>query len=433
MQYPSNITFSGQKVAVCNRYIEQFRLEHNAHPLADAFRLLRIEFDALVPEAYHGHRIKWLKTKWQDVMDGNVELGFPGLELDVRLAATEKKDEAYQALQLFYKYQREESDTTINMLLSERHKAMEECRQDTFHNPTLGDFTIANGRLTLNVPSQNPMNEATNTAFAMRSFETIPDMSAEHRDAVYTAIVEAKKSSYDSTFWDAKIDKELVRTNINIPVPPDPLENFTTWTEVDPVAYQSVSANSITGTAIPRNVSTYVYDDKGAAHFGDFDILIDVQITSAGTLSPALQAVVLSNVVDDYGGIFAASGDALALRFVQAGSDERVQIVETENGSFNQDFDIDYTLNTWRYCRFDSAGSAMRNRVYDDSDRTTLSSTQSVTRAAATTFRYIQTSGSSDFHDAASDIISGICANMDLQEAVAGAPSMLSLLGVGHA
>ena len=92
MKYP-NTTFAGQKVSICNRYIELFRDEHNAHPLGITVRSLRAELDALMPEAYHSHRIVWLATKWRDVVNGNEYLGFPGLPLDAQLEATAKKDE----------------------------------------------------------------------------------------------------------------------------------------------------------------------------------------------------------------------------------------------------------------------------------------------------------------------------------------------------
>ena len=61
MIYPQT-TFAGQKVTVCNRYIELFRQEANAHQSGVDARSLRAELDALIPKAYHEHRLVWLHS-----------------------------------------------------------------------------------------------------------------------------------------------------------------------------------------------------------------------------------------------------------------------------------------------------------------------------------------------------------------------------------
>ncbi len=168
MKYP-NTTYAGQKDSICNRYIELFRLEHNTHPLRAIAKSLRDELDALTLGILSDHRLAWLRIKWKDVLNGNDKLGFPGFPPSLHVLITAKKDEAYQAWRSFAKWQREEHDVTVKMLLRERRKAMEECRQDNAHNPTLSDFVIANGKVMLNVPAQNPHNESTNIAFAPTS------------------------------------------------------------------------------------------------------------------------------------------------------------------------------------------------------------------------------------------------------------------------
>ncbi|MCK5601474.1 hypothetical protein KAR91_06390 [Candidatus Pacearchaeota archaeon] len=393
MIYP-NITFAGQKVTICNRYIEQFRQEELAHPSGAAARALRLELNALIPEAYHGHRTIWLHIKWNDVLNGNETLGFLGVDLDKRLVATEKKDELYQTLREFYTYQREISNPTIKRLLHERHKAEQECRQDTTHNPNLSSFRTENGKLILDVPSKNPRNESTNAAFAMRVLELNPGLDEEHRMAVYRALGETKEQTRNSIFWDNKLDKELVRINVNLPEPPDPIEDFTTftkYTDTSPDPIQTITPTTITAVGVSRNEDTYVYKDKGVDYF-DANFLHTFAATMSNNVNVGNGAVwVLTN---DIGDAVELINTNKSFTYLLYNNTTNLFLGESDAGTLYFDYITSLTDGqTYYYTleRDESIGSfgQVTCGVHSDSDRTLPVDTLSVLLHANIDFRYV--------------------------------------------
>ena len=418
--------YAAQKAVICNRYIELFRQEYNSHPLGAAFKPLRAEFDALMPEAYHTHSIVWLAIKWKDALNGNAKLGFPGVPLDNRLAATAKKDEVYQAYKMFAKWQREEHNATISMLMHERHKALEECRQDLTHSPTLEDFS-ANGKRRLNVPSSN---EATNMAFAIRAFETIPNMDNEHREAVFNAIAEARRFTRDSDFWDYKLDKELVRTNVTMPAPPDPKENYPTYAKTDPNNRYTVATNQITVTGQTRNESSYVYDDKGTGHFsGDFSHLLDYQSgTYSGTGVATILPWMMANDVGDGFTLQVGAKSHLRMQNNKTSTTDTMFIVEVNGiGSFNDSSLLTYGgLFYYNPDRDETIGSFGQFRcfIHSDPDRINLFDTLGILLHGSKK-DYDLIYGVSSYNSGSTDILDAIVRNLDLQE-VAGVGSLIN-------
>ena len=426
MQYPDCDLY--QKPSICNRYIELFRLEHNEHYLGADVKAKRAEFDALMPEEYHTHRIVWLAIKWKDVLNGNDDLGFPGVELSDRLAATEKKNEVYQAWLLFAKWQRDEHGPTVKRLLYERHKAMEECRQDGEHNPSLADFSTVNGKKRLNVPEQNPHNEATSVAFAMRTFEKIPNMDMEHRKAVFEAIAEAKHYTRNSDHWDSRLNKALVRININNPEPPDPIEDFNTYTKIGGASVVITSPK--VAFTVTRSEETYVYKDFGIDHFsGDFSHLCDGECTAA--TAPVSSAVAyfwnLTNDLDDVKGLLDANKSFLTCRYnYNTAGNFLILLEEVNSGTFYNDLYVG-ALNTHYWFtigRDEAIGSfgQLENLIHSDVDRITLLDTLAVLlHTSKKNFRY-QMSLNTYNNGAAASTITGYIQNLDLQEVAAGSP-----------
>lgn len=68
------------------------------------------------------------------------------------------------------------------------------------------------------------------------------------------------------------------------PPPPIVLEDFTTYTEVDPTNKVSVTSNKITVTNLETTSSTYVYKDKGVGYFSDFTVEAKMALGSTTTL-----------------------------------------------------------------------------------------------------------------------------------------------------
>lgn len=422
MKYP-NTTFAAQKVSICTRYIELFREEHNTHPLGLEARTRRFELDALIPELYHGHRLIWLSTKWYDVVNGNESLGFPGLPLNIHLAATSRKNEALQAWRAFAKWQREEHGAIISMLMYERHKAMVECRQDESHNPSISDFSTANGKKRLNVPSQKTTNESTNIAFAMRAFEIIPDMDNEHREAVFEALSAAKHSATKSTFWDSEIDKELVRTNIKMTEPPDPLEDYTTWTDIDPNSDFTITTNKIIVNTMNGETDSFVY--KAGSWDGNFIHDFDVKVTAYGIISSQCSIWTLANVVDDYVWIRNNSEDMLGL----IASDLHLRLYETVAGVSQFDEGSSLLVGTNYYFsgeRDETVGTygTLYARKYSDVDRTSLLETLSATLREKEDFQYTYAIQSQNV--APSRSISLEHENFDLHEEATGVGTLIN-------
>lgn len=421
MIYP-NTTFAGQKVTICNRYVEHFRQEANNHPSGINARSLRLEFNALMPEAYHSHRLIWLHTKWKDVLNGNDDLGFPGVPLGAHLSATAKKNEVLTNLRTFYKYQREVHGPTVKRLLHERHKAEQECRQDTTHNPNLSSFKRENGKLRLDVPSKNPRNESTNAAFAMRTLELNGGMDNEHRMAISEALADAKQQTRNNDFWDNKLDKELVRVNINLPEPPDPLEDFTTYTEFDPLSKVAVTSSTITGVGISRDEDTRVFKDKTIGHFSaDFTHLVDITIDNDINFGAAI-GWALTNDIDDIGGLVSANKSFLYLSFLDGNA---VFLVESDGGTLHSDFTTLLTEGQKHYYTLDrdeGVGSfgQLLSLIHTDVDRTVSLDTLSVLLHAKLDLRYVFGLNTNDDNEA-TRFIDITVENLDLQEAIAAA------------
>jgi hypothetical protein len=117
------------------------------------------------------------------------------------------------------------------------------------------------------------------------------------------------------------------------------LEDFATYTEVDPGNDVTVAANSLTMlNCYNRNTDTYVYDDKGAAHFSaDFTHRLKINV-GAGSATYAMGYFwCLANTVDDLKDIDDASGDFhTALAYKPVGAWE-VRLRICENGSLTDD------------------------------------------------------------------------------------------------
>ena len=78
------------------------------------------------------------------------------------------------------------------------------------------------------------------------------------------------------------------------------LENFTTYTEVEPDNILTVIASRVTCVNLDRDIDAYVWDDKGAGHFGDFEHLFTVFTDASECTSSSLShAWMLGNTVND--------------------------------------------------------------------------------------------------------------------------------------
>lgn len=408
-----DITHKGQVVAITNRLVELFKQEHNEKPDGILIRNLRSEFNAVMPSAYHWRRMIWLNEKWNDVLNGNPKYGFPGVPLDNRLAATEKKNELMPIINRFGKWQRDEHNVTVGRLFKERRIAELECRDDVAHhgNPTVADF-LANG-----LPSKNPnANPSTNAAYLQRLIETNPNMTDEQRETVNDTRAQIKQQMYEDDFWDSQLSLDDYRLTKDMPVPPDPLEDFTTYTEVDNGGDLTVTANKVVVDTQLRNVDNHVSKDAGAGHYGDFEHLTSAKLTA--TVNGSTGAFwALSNQVNDLFGMF--TQDVIALYNNTAVADNRFIFrqytggvaIDVDNMS-NAVIGTDYRFTPSRN------GTAAQCLVHDDVDRTSLVDILVFT-CDTTTLRYAYAEAS--YNSGTTQSISYETSDFDFQEFVDGA------------
>ena len=372
------ITFSAQKVSICNRYIRLFQDEHNSHPDGTTARALRVELNHMIPSKYHGYRTIYLSVIWNKVLSDIPEVDRP--------IADAKFKETLQQVRKFAKWQRNHFKPTIRRIMRERQAAREGARQDSEHNPTLSDFTLVNGKRRMNRPSKNPnVNEATNFAFAERFLHLHPEAAEEYREAAEEVIAEAKHQAYESSHWDSELDLDALRLHIDMPEPPDPLEDLTTYIEVDPNGRLVVDSAKVVATALSRNEDAYVYKDFGIDHFdGDFSHLARFKPVTSSDTGAVIFPYLLANTVDDAFGIQSGGGSYLGCFFISAASITQLRLRESDSGTTYDDISAGLSLGTnyWPdYSRDEAVGTygTFYGDIYDDIDYTSLFDALSVT------------------------------------------------------
>lgn len=207
------------------------------------------------------------------------------------------------------------------------------------------------------------------------------------------------------------------------------MEDFTTYTKVDPNSRLTVIPTRVTCTNIIRNESTFLYKDRGAGHFnGDFSHKFAIQLTAHSSLdSPYFIPWMLSNSVGSWGTSLASS-DFLTVGITYTGAERDIELYcRYNNGTTIEVTDLGNALaiGITYYCTISRTGAVVTLRVYTDSGRTSLLYTLTATLAGVTAFRYIYgmaSRGDATYNPTAS--ISGYCENLDLGETVYPSPSI---------
>lgn len=170
-------------------------------------------------------------------------------------------------------------------------------------------------------------------------------------------------------------------------------EDFTTYTEVDPNSHIEKTANHIDFNAY-ENEDAYVYKDKGADHFMDFEHLVDVKDTHINdAVAGGVWAV--SNDIDDMVGLETTGKTALMVFMYDhstAGT-RRIYIRETYDSIAYSDYYAPFTFGASYYLRIIKLGTAFSCEIYgSDADRTNeenVIDTPSLTLHGDWTFRYV--------------------------------------------
>jgi len=195
------------------------------------------------------------------------------------------------------------------------------------------------------------------------------------------------------------------------------LEDFTTYTEVDPGGDLTITATKIAADMLERNLDTYVYLDKGEGHFGT-TFKHDVQfIYKTGSDDMGLLGfwAVANNVGD-----ITELGEALyvrAYRSSQYGNEIKAFNVEGEEDLYGA-----CILDTYYYCTAERTGdTTFELRIYSDAARTTLLDTLTLAIASGRSYRYVY--GIISNNDRKADrAAKGDVENLDLNEGPAGTP-----------
>lgn len=186
------------------------------------------------------------------------------------------------------------------------------------------------------------------------------------------------------------------------------LEDFTTYTEVDPSGNIAVAAVRCTVTAMQRGTEAYVRKDMGVGYFRDFEHEVTVYLTAMDSVSEVI--------------CWAVTGGSSTFEEMMANNEGLVVYFVHATGGFGlylNDFSLpgargcDCAFETAYYLRISRAGSQLTCRIYLDSARTNLLTTLQIT-CASTAFRYIFALASSGF--TGTQAVSFYVENLDLQE-----------------
>ena len=162
------------------------------------------------------------------------------------------------------------------------------------------------------------------------------------------------------------------------------LENFLTYTEVDPNNRYAVAANTITVTGLKANEDAWVVGDKGAGHFGDFVHDVDVN-WSASTADSRGVVWAVSNVIDDAKFWVTNASQALAVIVAGMSTERRLYFFNTEDASYPY---IVWSLGA-KYYRVTRVGASCVVTAYSDAARTNLTGQINGSAPAARTYRYV--------------------------------------------
>ena len=188
-------------------------------------------------------------------------------------------------------------------------------------------------------------------------------------------------------------------------------ENFSTYTEVDEGDDITVTSSKVQWVNMNRNVTSYVYKDFGAGHFGDLTHDITVQFNSSNNIAHFLWWG-LGNKIDDLSGFWSTGGVESLMCSGYQNSGTYVFYARSGSGFGTDNCNI--SANTPYYCTVTRAGTTMTVEIYTDAEKTSLFDTLSIT-CTATTLRYLYACMSNDSALAGGNAY-GFSQNFDLQE-----------------
>ena len=190
-------------------------------------------------------------------------------------------------------------------------------------------------------------------------------------------------------------------------------EDFTTYVEVDVDGTITVAAQQITVNPLDRDVSSYVYRDRGVGHFGNFVHYIDVK-ENAGTsaLNSVMMGWGLNNAVNNF---FASGAGNPAICVMVKKLAANIEIRLQDRGNLNNDTNVGLATNRRYYLKMERTGlTNLTCKIYSDAAHTVLVDTLTIV-CQNTTYRYIYGLNSYNTASAGMDFF-GWTYNLDLME-----------------
>ncbi|HUV85217.1 MAG TPA: hypothetical protein VMV86_05860 [Methanosarcinales archaeon] len=182
------------------------------------------------------------------------------------------------------------------------------------------------------------------------------------------------------------------------------------YTEVDEGDDITVTSSKVQWVNMNRNVTSYVYKDFGAGHFGDLEHYFTAQFNTSSDAAHFCWWA-LGNIVDSLHGYWGTAQPSLLCSGYVEGVNYIFYIRSGSSGNLDT---AAISANTPYYCTVERAGTTMTLKIYTNAEKTALFDTLSIT-CTATTLRYLYACMSND-SALASGNANGFSQNFDLQE-----------------
>lgn len=166
------------------------------------------------------------------------------------------------------------------------------------------------------------------------------------------------------------------------------IEDFTTYTEVDPNTKLTVTSNKASGVNVDKDENVYLYYDKGVDIYNKIDIDFEAYIDS-GSLGGAIAGMGMSVTAISTTQNFGNSDISVLQRETGAGA-HRIAL-RRGNNIANDEFTTG-AADTLYYCTLlrTKDSNTVTLKIYSDSNRTSLLDTLSVSGfGTSTKYRYL--------------------------------------------
>lgn len=167
------------------------------------------------------------------------------------------------------------------------------------------------------------------------------------------------------------------------------VEDFTTYTEVDPNNHISKTAYHVDFQPY-RNEDAYLYKDKGASYFMEFTHYLEITVVSGQNYFQG-HPWALTNEVDDINGLKTAGKTFIDIQIYKSteSNQARIYIDKCDAGVYTSSSYYLLTYGTKYYLKIVRTGTSLTLYIYSDFARSNLLSTLTLTTDIGWSFRYV--------------------------------------------